>query len=95
MFPKLLSDQTVLGSLRNDGQTAPPRRLGLHCEMETKLISRIKKKNSGKERDEEKRDSEDERERGEKGGQKRIKQSEGKAQRTLIPEAVLTIKYKV
>lgn len=44
MFPKLLSDQTVLGSLRNDGQTAPPRRLGLHCEMETKLISRIKKK---------------------------------------------------
>ena len=45
--------------------------------------------------DEEKRDSEDERERGEKGGQKRIKQSEGKAQRTLIPEAVLTIKYKV
>lgn len=94
MFPKSLSDLTVLGLLRNDGQTVPPRRLGLHCETETKVISRSKKKHSGKERDEEKRDSEDERERGAKGGQKGIKQSEGKAQRTLIPEAVLT-KYKV
>ena len=33
---------TVLGSLRNDRHTVPPRRMGLHWEMETKLISRSK-----------------------------------------------------